>query len=294
MQAPAMVLLIGLAVGVDYSMFYLKREREERAAGRSDAAALEAAAATSGRSVLVSGLTVISAMAGMFLTGDPTFASLGVATILVVAVAVLGSLTVLPALLSKLGDKVDRLRVPWSAAYAATAAKAGSGARSSTASCADRSCPPCSPAGCCWRSPHRRSSSAWPCRARTRSRSRSPSMQTYERMQQAFPGTALPANVVVKAPNVNAPAVRRAIDRLEQRAIASGQMYEPITVDVNSDATVANITIPIAGKAQTATRTPPSPLLRERSCPETVGAAAERGDRRHRAGRPVEGLAPTS
>ena len=112
MQAPALVLLIGLAVGVDYSMFYLKREREERAAGRSEQAALEAAAATSGRSVLIAGLTVIVAMAGMFLTGDPTFESLGVAAITVVAIAVLGSLTVLPALLSRLGDKVDRGRVP--------------------------------------------------------------------------------------------------------------------------------------------------------------------------------------
>ena len=113
MQAPAIVLLIGLAVGVDYSMFYLRREREERAAGRSEQAALEAAAATSGRSVLISGLTVMAAMAGMFLTGDATFASFGVATIIVVAIAMLGSLTVLPALLSKLGDRVDRARVPF-------------------------------------------------------------------------------------------------------------------------------------------------------------------------------------
>jgi len=80
MEAPAMVLLIGLAVGVDYSMFYLKREREERAAGRSESAALEAAAATSGRSVLVSGLTVLVAMSGMFLTGDPDFASFAIAS----------------------------------------------------------------------------------------------------------------------------------------------------------------------------------------------------------------------
>src|SRR6187401_491285 len=112
MQAPAMVLLIGLAVGVDYSLFYLKRERQERAAGRSPQGALEIAAATSGRSVLISGLTVMVAMAGMFLTGDTTFSSLALATILVVAVAVLGSLTVLPAVLSRLGDKVDRGRVP--------------------------------------------------------------------------------------------------------------------------------------------------------------------------------------
>ena len=79
-EASAIVLLIGLAVGVDYSMFYLRRAREERAAGRSERAAIEAAAATSGRSVLVSGFTVIAAMAGMFLTGDGTFASFGVAT----------------------------------------------------------------------------------------------------------------------------------------------------------------------------------------------------------------------
>ena len=98
--ASAVVLLVGLAVGVDYSMFYLRRVREERAAGRGDSAALEAAAATSGRSVLISGLTVMVAMAGMFFTGDATFVSFGLATILAVAVAVLGSLTVLPALLS--------------------------------------------------------------------------------------------------------------------------------------------------------------------------------------------------
>ena len=95
----AIILLIGLAVGVDYTMFYLKREREERAKGLSEEAALEAAAATSGRSVLISGSTVIVAMAGMFLTGDSDFASFGAATITVVAVAMLGSLTVLPALL---------------------------------------------------------------------------------------------------------------------------------------------------------------------------------------------------
>ena len=110
-EAFAVVLLIGLAVGVDYSLFYLRREREERAAGRSPKDALEIAAATSGRSVLISGLTVMVAMAGLFLTGDATFASFGYATIIVVAVAMLGSLTVLPALLSKLGDRVYRLGV---------------------------------------------------------------------------------------------------------------------------------------------------------------------------------------
>src|SRR5215216_5518693 len=109
----AVVLLIGLAVGVDYSMFYLKRAREERAAGRPERASVEAAAATSGRSVLISGITVIVALAGMFISGDNTFESFAAATILVVAISVLGSLTVLPALLSKLGDRVNKGRVPF-------------------------------------------------------------------------------------------------------------------------------------------------------------------------------------
>ena len=108
-----MVLLIGLAVGVDYSMFYLRREREEREAGRSEDASLEAAAATSGRAVMVSGLTVIIAMAGMYLAGAPTFTSFATGTILVVAIAVVGSLTVLPALLAWLGDRVEKGGVPF-------------------------------------------------------------------------------------------------------------------------------------------------------------------------------------
>jgi RND superfamily putative drug exporter len=146
-EVSAIILLIGLAVGVDYTMFYLKREREERAAGRSEEAALEAAAATSGRSVLVSGSTVLVAMAGMFFTADASFASFGVATMTVVAVAMLGSLTVLPALLSKLGDKVDRTGA------VAPGARVGSGERSSIACFAAHSSRPWCPAGCSLRSP---------------------------------------------------------------------------------------------------------------------------------------------
>jgi uncharacterized membrane protein YdfJ with MMPL/SSD domain len=107
------VLLIGMAVGVDYSLFYLKREREERAAGRESNAAIEAAAATSGRAVLISGFTVMVAMGGMYLGGISMFASFATGTIMVVAVAMLGSLTVLPATLSKLGHRVEKGRVPF-------------------------------------------------------------------------------------------------------------------------------------------------------------------------------------
>jgi RND superfamily putative drug exporter len=108
----SMIVLIGMAVGVDYSLFYLKREREERAKGRSGRDAVEIAAQTSGHSILVSGTAVICSMAGLFLIGDSTFNSLAIGSIVVVAVAVLGSITVLPALLAKLGRWVDRPRVP--------------------------------------------------------------------------------------------------------------------------------------------------------------------------------------
>jgi RND superfamily putative drug exporter len=271
-EAYAMVLLIGLAVGVDYSMFYLKRERQERAAGRSERAALEAAAATSGRSVLISGLTVIVAMAGMFLTGNATFSSLALATIIVVAVAVLGSLTVLPALLSRLGDNVDRLRLPllgrlrrddgegrvWGAIVDRVLRRPVLSAVAATGLLLALAAPAL----------HLRLASPGP--------ETFPSslevVGTYKRMQQAFPGEALPANVVVKAANVNATEVRSAIGELERRALASGRMYEPITIDVNESATVANISVPIAGEGTDAASYASLRVLRDSIVPETVGA----------------------
>ena len=112
-QASSVMLCIGLAVGVDYSMFYVKRQREERAAGRPVLDAIEVAAATSGRSVLISGLTVLIAMSGMLLTGNKVFYGMAQAAMLVVAAAVIGSLTLLPALLALLGDRVDRGQLPF-------------------------------------------------------------------------------------------------------------------------------------------------------------------------------------
>ena len=271
-EAPALVLLIGLAVGVDYTMFYLRREREERAAGRSERAALEAAAATSGRSVLISGLTVITAMAGMFLTGDKVFASFGVATILVVAIAMLGSLTVLPALLSRLGDKVDRVRIPfvsrlrrddgegriWGGIVDRVMRRPGLSALLAGGLLVVLALPALQLRMA------KPSVDTFP--------KSLPVVQTYDRMQKAFPGEALPANVVVRAPDVNAPTMKAAIGRLEQRALASGRMYEPITVDVNEAGTVADITVPIEGKGADAESNASLAVLRNEIVPTTVGA----------------------
>ena len=109
----AVILMIGLAVGVDYSLFYLRREREERAAGRDERSALQVAAATSGRAVLISGLTVLVAMAGMFISGDKAFISFAYGTMIVVAIAMFASLTALPAILAWLGDRVEKGRIPF-------------------------------------------------------------------------------------------------------------------------------------------------------------------------------------
>jgi RND superfamily putative drug exporter len=269
-EAPAMVLLIGLAVGVDYSMFYLKRERQERAAGRSPDAALAAAAATSGRSVLISGLTVMTAMAGMFLTGDATFTSLAVATILVVAVAVVGSLTVLPALLSRLGDNVNRVRLP------GITKPADGGGSSLWTAVVDRVLRrPAISAVLAGALLLALAAPALHLHLAAQGAESFPKSLTvikaYDRMQAAFPGTALPATVVVKAPDVTSPAMRTAIANLEQRAIASGRAFAPITVHTNAARTVASITVPIAGNGTDNASSAAFHMLRDTVVPSTVG-----------------------
>ncbi len=107
------VLLIGMAVGVDYALFYVVRSREERARGGSTRAALDRTSRTSGRAVLIAGTTGMIAMAGQFPVGSDIFNGIASGTIVVVACAVVGSVTVLPALLELLGPRIDRGRIPF-------------------------------------------------------------------------------------------------------------------------------------------------------------------------------------
>ncbi len=270
-SASAIILLIGLAVGVDYSMFYLKREREERAAGRSEEAALEAAAATSGRSVLISGVTVLIAMSGMFLTGDAEFASFAVATMTVVAVAMLGSLTILPAVLSKLGDRVDRGRVPF--VHRLSGGDGGGGRFWSAI--IDRVL--ARPLAAVLLAGGLLLAIAAPA---VQIHTAQPSIDsfpqnlltTYNRLKVAFPGTEISASVVVKAPDVATAEVQQAIGDLTTAAVATDGMNEPVTIDVNADGTVAVISIPVDGDGTDATSNQALADLRGEIIPSTVGA----------------------
>ena len=266
----AVLLLVGLAVGVDYSLFYVKREREERAAGKGHRAALEAAAATSGRSVLISGVTVLIAMAGMLISGDQTYRSMGIGTMMVVTVAMLGSLTVLPALLSKLGDRVEKGRIPflrrlrresgenrfWAAVLTPALKRPLVSAAAATAVLLVMAVPVL----------HIHTSQtgldALPKSIAT--------VSTIQKIQDAFPGSATPALVAIKA-DADAPATRAAIGELERQALASGQMSGPIEVDVNASHTVTRVAIPLNGNGTDGVSTAALRTLRNTIVPRTVG-----------------------
>ena len=107
------ITMIGLAVGIDYSLFIVQRYREERERGLDKLTAIERSGATANRAVFFSGLAVVIALSGMFIIPDTVFRSIAVGTILVVVASVAAALTLLPAVLSLLGDRVNRLTLPW-------------------------------------------------------------------------------------------------------------------------------------------------------------------------------------
>jgi uncharacterized membrane protein YdfJ with MMPL/SSD domain len=265
------ILLVGLAVGVDYSMFYLRREREERESGRSEEASLAAAAATSGRAVLVSGLTVMTAMAGMYFAGDPTFTSFATGTILVVAVAVVGSLTVLPAILAWLGDRVEKggvpliSRMPWNAGESGLWARvlnpvlrhplvAAVGAASLLVVLAIP---------------------AFSLHTADPGTDSLPQdlavVQTYNKIQKAFPGNPTAAVVAVSARDVTSVRVRAAIGELRRRAGVSSLFRQPIITDISPDRTVAEVQIPTVGDGNDSRSNAALAELRDNLIPATVG-----------------------
>jgi RND superfamily putative drug exporter len=223
--------------------------------------------------VLVSGFTVMIAMAGMYITGDATFESFGTGTIMVVAVAMLGSITVLPALLAWLGDRVDRGRVPLVHRLRRDGREGGAWAwivdrvlhrpvvsvvlaggllaalcipafGLKTVASGVQGLPPDLPA-----------------------------TKTMNRVEAAFPGGPLPAVVVVKGENVTSPATATAIEQLKFSALATGYMQEPIDVRFSDDRTVAEVSIPLAGNGTDEASVRALEMLREDVVPTTLGEA---------------------
>ena len=264
------ILLIGLAVGVDYSLFYIRRERDERRAGRSESAALEAAAATSGRAVLISGITVMIAMAGMFFSGDKTFMSFAIGTMMVVAVAMVGSLTVLPAMLSWLGDRIDKVRVPllwrlkredgeprvWGSILDRVLRRPLVSAIGAAAVLVALAIPALSL--------HTAISGldALPNSMKE--------MQSYNRINDAFPGGATPA-VVAIAGDTRRPELRAAVADLKREAIASGKALQPIRVEVAPSDRALQVQIPLVGKGTDGVSNGALQTLRDDLIPTTLG-----------------------
>jgi putative drug exporter of the RND superfamily len=265
------VLIIGMAVGVDYTLFYLRREREERAAGASFAQALRTAAATSGRAIVISGLTVMVCMAGLFLTGIDEFTGFAFGTIAVVGVAVAGALTVLPALLSLLGPWADRGRIPF-------LGKARTTARPSRLWAAVVRQVVRRPALWGGLAAAALLALAYPALGmKTQDPAIDlppslPVMQTLDQIQRAFPGGPAPAQVVVAGPGVASPAMRHALAGLQARAAAGGAIRPPVTGTTVADGRAMVVSVPLAGSGLDAASDRALLALRDTILPATVGA----------------------
>jgi RND superfamily putative drug exporter len=268
----SVVLLIGLAVGVDYALFYIRRQREEHAAGKTYEAALEAAAATSGRAVLISGFTVMTAMSGMYLAGAADFASFATGTIVVVGMAMLGSLTVLPAVLSKLGPRIDKGRVPLLGRLKARAAKVNLWGR-----IVDR----------VLRHPLRYAlvsggllvALALPALGMHTAEAGDESLpqdlavvQTINHVKDAFPSEGNGASVVVEAGDVTSKQVTAGIDRLKAETAKHEELYPgSVDVEVSPDKSVAVVGVPTIGTGNDDASIRALEDLRDNVVPATLG-----------------------
>ncbi|MET7486495.1 MMPL family transporter [Streptomyces sp. NPDC005538] len=271
--ANSVMLLVGLAVGVDYCLFYLRREREEREAGRDAGAALRIAAATSGRAIIVSGVTVCVAMAGMLFTGLAEFEAMGLASLMVVAVAMVGSVTVLPALLSLLGERVEKGRIPflrrrsrrgngesrfWTSVLKGVLAKplvsvlVAAGALLAIAS------------------------PALGMKTQNLTLDQEfgnslPIVGTYNRVNDAFPGGTEPAEVVVRAKDINSADVKQALADFKAQAVSSGASRGPVDIKLHDAQNVAFVYVPLVGGSDQDKAAKSLEKLRDEVRPATLG-----------------------
>ena len=245
--------MLGLAVGIDYSLFIISRFRYERQAGREKLEAITVASSTTGRAVFYAGITVVVSLAGMALTDNPVFISMALGVILVVLVAIVGSLTFLPAVLSVLGDNVNRLRIPflgrangngglWSAitkrvlarpAIFATVTIAGLVALATPVASLDMAFLTGSPA----------------------LHDDVDAKQAVVLLEEHFSGgLAAPAMVVVDAPDLTAPEVQASVARLVERVGQDSAFLGPFETVVNPAGDLLFVRVALAGDREAAER----------------------------------------
>jgi RND superfamily putative drug exporter len=270
------VLLIGMAVGVDYALFYVVRSREERSRGCGSNEGLERTARTSGRTVLVSGTTVMVAMAGLFVIRSNVFNAIASGTIAVVACAVAGSVTVLPAILELLGPRLDRGRIPflphlradgsgspfWSAVVDRVLRRPRLSIVLATGLLVLLAVPALSlhvskPSG------------------ETLSSQSNPVFATLDKIRAEFPSTAAPAVLVAVGPANEQPDALRAIARLERLAATRGIAHAPFTLTTSTDGTAASLEMPLAGAGNNAASRHAVLVLRRDLVPATLGRLSE-------------------
>ncbi|MET7716548.1 MMPL family transporter [Streptomyces sp. NPDC005407] len=275
-SASSVMLLVGLAVGVDYCLFYLRREREERAAGRDRQTAMQIAAATSGRAVIVSGVTVCVAMAGMLFTGIGEFESMGLASLIVVAVAMVGSVTVLPALLSLLGDRVEKGRIPFLNRLKRGADGTGGESRVWTWVLGGVLKRPLVSLLVAAGALVAIALPAVGMKTQNFTLDQEfgdsvPIVATYERINEAFPGGADPAEVIVKADDINAAPVRQAIAEFRKQAVSSGASRGPVEVVTHDAQNLAFVYVPLVGGSDQDKAEKSLAILRDDVRPATLG-----------------------
>tara|TARA_B100001146_G_scaffold147830_1_gene129910 strand:+ start:2965 stop:5205 length:2241 start_codon:yes stop_codon:yes gene_type:complete len=262
-----MILLMGLAVGIDYSLFIVSRFRTERSAGRDKIEAITVAANTTGRAVFYAGITVILSLAGLMLTRDFTFISLAAGAIIVVFVAVIASLTLLPSLLSLLGDSVNRLRIPilgresaqgsiWSTITGWVMARPVPMASLTVAGLVALTIPFFS-----MNLGFNAGADALPDALEGK--------RALELLEDHFSSSLIvPAKVIVDAPDVNTPEIRAALAALIETVGNNDAFLGPFDTATDRAGTVTRINVPLAGNIDDDQSEDAVRLLREQIVPE--------------------------
>jgi uncharacterized membrane protein YdfJ with MMPL/SSD domain len=273
-SAKTVVLLIGMAVGVDYALFFVVRSRAERIRGATIEHALETTLRTSGRAVAVSGATVAIAMAGMYIVGVRTLSGIATAAIAVVGCAVLGAVTVLPATLRLLGPRIDRGRIPllphahteegsrfWSGLVDRVTGRPVVAAALATGLLAALAYPALS----------LRMSKPSDLALTAQSQ---PALKTLAAVRRAFPSAGETAVVAVEAPQAKQAQLRQQLHRLSRLAVDEGVAntpVDPIRTASTGDGSAGALFLPLTGNGANITSRHAVDALRHRLIPRTVG-----------------------